>query len=106
MTTAEMHRMMPNGTPNRNGRVFQTRYLGREFYREFLPTDLHREREITRPTFMEMNYDELIRLIKQPWFDSEHLIVEAAPDEDAKLTPADTKELDSFLNSFAIREAS
>lgn len=101
MTTADMYRLMSFATPDLNSRVFQTRYLGREFYREFIPTDRHKEREITRPTFMEMNYDELIRLIKQPWFDSEHLIVEPTKDEDAKLTPADTRELDEFLNSFS-----
>lgn len=101
MTPEEMHRVIC-GVPDVNGRVYRQEYLLHRWdEREFILPDWNMEREVTRPTFFEMNYDELIRLIKQPWFDSERLIAESTPEGDAKLTPADTKELDEFLNSFA-----
>lgn len=62
-----------------------------------------RRREVVRPSFTDMSYDELVRLMKineRPWFDEMCRAVNTPPAEDTELTPEDTKELDDFLNSF------
>jgi len=66
--------------------------------------DHYKEREVVRPTFLEANYDELLRLaqlVNFPWSDEARKLMDTTPVEDAELTAEDTKELDEFLSSFS-----
>jgi len=103
VTNEEMHRLYQE-----RERVFQTRYMGMR-WPEPEPTQMftiyggQRRREVVRPSFTDMSYDELVRLMKineRPWFDEMCRAVNTPPAEDTELTPEDTKELDDFLNSF------
>jgi len=95
---------------NRNGRVYLPSAVVQFFPHirhegeRFALFDNFKEREVVRPTFLEANYDELLRLaqlVNFPWSDEARKLMDTPPMEDAELTAEDTKELDEFLSSFS-----
>lgn len=104
-----MHRMMPNGPYDRNGRIFLQseveQYIPYRVRYDWERFELHeprKERNITVPSFLEMNYDELMRLCRLSNSGRPHQSMGTPPVEDTKLTAEDTRELDEFLGSFSI----
>lgn len=110
MTTDEMIRLLTRHctVDNQNGRVYLPSNVEHilQYHRyeteRFTMYDRYKERKITRPTFMETHYDELMKLARiVSWPDEARQVVSTSPVEDTKLTPEDTKELDEFLSSFS-----
>lgn len=92
---------------NRNGRLYLPseveQYIPYRMRYDWKRFELHeprKKRDIIAPSFLEMHYDELMRLCKHPYSGKPYQSMDT-PMEDTELTAEDTKELDEFLNSFS-----